>query len=72
MVEIIRQAFKLLDRPAGDWPFLLCVLCAAIIGFLGLWYLANSIGSARDGASTDTKDTPTAASGEPKNPGHER
>jgi hypothetical protein len=37
--------FKLLDRPDGDWPIMLCALCASILGFLALWFAAKVINS---------------------------
>ena len=36
---------KLLDRPDGDWPIMLCALCASILGFLALWLVAKVISS---------------------------
>jgi hypothetical protein len=38
---------RLLDMPNGDWPYLLVGLCAAILGFLVLWWVAKVVRSAR-------------------------
>jgi hypothetical protein len=43
----LRDALKALpDVPNADWPLLLFALCAAVLGFLGLWCLAKALGSA--------------------------
>ena len=60
--------FKLLDRPDGDWPIVLCALCASILGFLGLWFVAKVIGSVCGCGLTDCRE----GSGEPKNNGLDR
>jgi hypothetical protein len=48
--------FKFPDRPDGDWPIVLCQLCAGILGFLGLWLAAKVIVAASCGAPAADRD----------------
>ena len=67
------DVFKwLLDRPDGDWPIALCAVCASILGFLGLWFVAKVIGSVYCVAPKAGRAVPRAASGDPKNRDQDR